>query len=629
MVRSVLRARAFPVLLLSLLLTTSALTASPAAAVDTARISGQVTRAGAIGVAGVSVSVYRDAGAGQFEVVAWADTDAAGGYLVEDLPAGTYRLGFDANADDLAPEYFNNATTLATASNVLVSEGAWVQNMDVLLGPASHLTGHVSGGGLPLRFVEVDVYTDGDGDGTWEWTGWDETDVAGAYDVGGLSAGSYRLQFYSYDDDWVAEWYDDASSLDTADNVPVLAGQTVGGIDATLAASSHITGTVTGSGGTPLADVEVVVYTSEGGGWSWSGEDYTDALGGYDVGGLDAGSYRVGFRDYQGNYAPEYYDDDATLATSNAVTVGASATMAGINASLAPSAVLSGRVTRTNGAAVEYADVSVYRLVGGSYEWYAYSESDEAGNYQVRGLGAGTYRLEFYDWWWEVGEYWNNKGSLEAADSISVTTGQHVGALDAVLDPSQGPWAVKNLAPPVITGTPRVGQTLTASPGVWSPSGVTVTYQWRAGGVSIPGATGQAYNPTAADVGKTLQVRVAASRPDYWTGFAESSQTVVVAPMEPATPVAKVVANTKLPKIKGVLRVGQTVKVTAGTWKPASVTLKYQWFAGKAKIRKATKRKLVIDSKLVGKKLSVRVKASAPGYESLKVRTKRSAEVKR
>ena len=33
----------------------------------------------------------------------------------------------------------------------------------------------------------------------------------------------------------------------------------------------------------------------------------------------------------------------------------------------------------------------------------------------------------------------------------------------------------------------------------------------------------------------------------------------------------------------------------------------------------------MIGSKLVGKKLSVRVKASAPGYESLKVRTKRSA----
>ena len=44
-------------------------------------------------------------------------------------------------------------------------------------------------------------------------------------------------------------------------------------------------------------------------------------------------------------------------------------------------------------------DVAVYRLVGGTYEWYDSTESDEAGNYQVRGLAGGTYRLEFYDWW--------------------------------------------------------------------------------------------------------------------------------------------------------------------------------------------------------------------------------------
>ena len=145
-----------------------------------------------------------------------------------------------------------------------------------------------------------------------------------------------------------------------------------------------------------------------------------------------------------------------------------------------------------------------------------------------------------------------------------------------------------------------------------------------------PGATGKAYNPTAADVGKTLQVRVAASRADYWTGFAQSQPTAAVAPAPTVLPpVAKVVANTTKPKIKGILRVGQTVRVTAGSWKPASVTLKYQWFAGKTKILKATKRKLVIGSKLVGKKLSVRVKASAPGYEPLKVRTKRTAEVRR
>ena len=168
---------------------------------------------------------------------------------MEGLPAGTYRLGFDANSSDLAPEFYNNATSLATATNVPVAAGAWVSNVDVVLGPAAHIAGHVTGGGLPLRFVGVNVYADADGDGTWEWTGWDETDVAGAYDVGGLSAGTYRVSFVSNDDDWVSEWYDDASNVDTADSVPVLAGQTVGGIDAALAASSHITGTVTGLAG--------------------------------------------------------------------------------------------------------------------------------------------------------------------------------------------------------------------------------------------------------------------------------------------------------------------------------------------------------------------------------------------
>jgi hypothetical protein len=37
----------------------------------------------------------------------------------------------------------------------------------------------------------------------------------------------------------------------------------------------------------------------------------------------------------------------------------------------------------------------------------------------------------------------------------------------------------------------------------------------------------------------------------------------------------------------------------------------------------------VIGTKLVGKKLSVRVRASAPGYQTVTVRTKRTAEVKR
>jgi hypothetical protein len=60
-----------------------------------------------------------------------------------------------------------------------------------------------------------------------------------------------------------------------------------------------------------------------------------------------------------------------------------------------------------------------------------------------------------------------------------------------------------NQTPPTIGGTPKVGQTLTASPGTWSGTEpITFTYQWFrcfGGCAQIPGATGQTYTVTRAD----------------------------------------------------------------------------------------------------------------------------------
>ncbi len=64
---------------------------------------------------------------------------------------------------------------------------------------------------------------------------------------------------------------------------------------------------------------------------------------------------------------------------------------------------------------------------------------------------------------------------------------------------------------PQITGTPKVGKTLTASPGVWDPADVTVAYQWLRGGQPIDGATTASYKVTQADVGTALSVRVTAT----------------------------------------------------------------------------------------------------------------------
>ena len=65
---------------------------------------------------------------------------------------------------------------------------------------------------------------------------------------------------------------------------------------------------------------------------------------------------------------------------------------------------------------------------------------------------------------------------------------------------------------PAISGTARVGETLTADNSAISDSNgltnATFTYEWLADDAAISGATGSAYTVVAEDVGKALKVRV-------------------------------------------------------------------------------------------------------------------------
>ena len=65
---------------------------------------------------------------------------------------------------------------------------------------------------------------------------------------------------------------------------------------------------------------------------------------------------------------------------------------------------------------------------------------------------------------------------------------------------------------PAISGTPQVGETLTASTSDIDDqdglTGVSYRYQWTAGGADISGAIGASHTLTAAEKGQTIQVRV-------------------------------------------------------------------------------------------------------------------------
>ena len=81
---------------------------------------------------------------------------------------------------------------------------------------------------------------------------------------------------------------------------------------------------------------------------------------------------------------------------------------------------------------------------------------------------------------------------------------------------------------PTISGTARIGSTLTASPGTWTPSPVTLTYRWKANGVDIAGATGKTMKVATAQLGKRITVTVTGNKVGFFSSQRTSAATAIV-----------------------------------------------------------------------------------------------------
>lgn len=257
----------------------------------------------------------------------FALTAADGSYTTSALRPGTYTVFFLTlfAADPTTAGYIG-----ITRSEPVAIATTPLTGIDAVLSPGGGISGVVTAGDSGAALPDVLVLAIDDSGELAELA---VTDANGAYSIGGLAAGNYRIEFFTLLSTgparaYFTEFYNDSADLASADPVAVSVGAVTPDISATLARGGQISGRVSDfSRVAGLEGVVVFIYDSSGaitgfGISNINGEYISSALP------LDA-SYIVEFdptfsTDLAG-YTIVYYDGQPTLELATPVPVTSAA----------------------------------------------------------------------------------------------------------------------------------------------------------------------------------------------------------------------------------------------------------------------------------------------------------------
>jgi Carboxypeptidase regulatory-like domain len=347
-------------------------------------ISGSVTGPGGRKLSNICVYPLTNSPAGQ---LVFAAVSHRGVYHIRSVAPGSYQIGFASCGFSIwAPTLWPDTQNMNTAPSIQVHGTRHIGNIDEVMQPGGIIKGTVTAAtsaATPLAGMCALVSENG---GLFD-TGTAATSVTGSYEISGLAAGSYTVQFFpgcNNNANYVGVTY--------PSNVSVAGGATTSGINGSLPVGATISGKVTSAAtGKPLAGICVSVNSTD---FENGGFLVTNRRGTYSIDQLPVDTYQVQFSGGCGNrgsYAPQAWNNTNVLEPQNIPVTAAGQNVTDISAAMQPGPVIAGTVTDSSGHGL----TGICVLAGTASGVLFDEEQTVHGRYELPDLAPGGYEVIF------------------------------------------------------------------------------------------------------------------------------------------------------------------------------------------------------------------------------------------
>ncbi|WP_280801107.1 carboxypeptidase regulatory-like domain-containing protein, partial [Aurantimicrobium minutum] len=549
-----------------------------------------------------------------------AVTDALGNYTLSGIPAGNIYLFFgnsvtsnncqgwgaggSAGGESYASQWYGGKYLQSEVTPLSVTAGQTYTGKNAVLTKKATFSGKITAaGGTPLADAWINVYKATGS--TYEQIASVPTGADGTYSMSqNIPAGTYKVAIadacpFSVDgtggDLYQEEYLGDKATLKDSVDLVLTAGTNKTGIDASLVRKADLQNLTPGTPAiTGVAAVGKILAATTGT-WAQSGIAYSYQWQADDVAIANATSssftvtsaergkhITVKVSGAKVGYHPLSVDSVATQTVVGSVFV------------TTPVPTITGtvKVGQTLQANPGTWNPSVASGTVLSYVW-------KRDGVTIPDATASSYLLTPADL--------NKKIKVEVTGSKADTVSAAVTSAETV-SVASGTFTTSPV--PTLTGTPVVGQVLTATTGTWTPLPNSFDYVWKRSGVVIPTAAGSTYEVVQEDMGKQITVEVTANR----EGFTSTMKSSL-----PSPTVAAPFSESPAPVVSGIAKVGAVLSSNVSGWLPTPATFAYQWKRNGVAITGATSSSYTLVPADQGSEVTLMVTAAKAGLATTSV----------